>query len=227
MNPIIIYKLYGDFMNLSDLLTNQLTIGIIASVFGGALLTYGIPLIVRQIQSRFGVFSGQYIALTGDPRSGVILIESVQCHHVGNDLKGRIDGVTRLAVDRITYKTKGEIVNKGSYLFSGFVDGRSFVISYRTTVRGVQSSGVIALKTDSEGKIFTGKWAGFESNEIKSNLCIWIRIDSSISSKKQTETIVTKAEEYIASLSTVTSAGILKGYSSKSTSVNNIVGTSL
>jgi hypothetical protein len=155
--------------------------------------------VVKRIRALFGPFSGQYLALTGEPIAGTILVEDVGCRHRGDHLSGTIRGVAIFRRDQRTGEFREVAKNKGEYSFHGFVDERLFVISYRTRIQGVHSAGSIALKGDSSGSVFQGRWAGLVHDTVDDAMCIWVRLDPPVSSKKQRDKFLMRAREYMPS----------------------------
>lgn len=183
-------------MNIDGLATNPWIIALvtfIATVFITPLFSF----LLRTLKSAFGAFSGQYLGLTGDFRSGPILLEDVKCRHVGSQVFGKIIGVATLDDDKNEGRIKESQSNKGKYRFSGFVDGRLLLISYHTTIRSAHSSGSLALKADSSGNIFSGRWVGQVDDNIETAPCWWIKLTPTISSKRRRQAFIQQAISYL------------------------------
>ena len=162
-----------------------------------------VPLVsfcVRRIKGWFGAFSGQYLALTGDLKDGLILVEDVKCRHIGDRLTGIIRGVATLEIDTHTGQPKETAENKGKYSFVGFVDERLLVISYRSIIRAVHSSGSITLKADNVGRALFGTWAGLIEEAVETAPCAWLRAIPPISSKKKRDVFISYACKYATTL---------------------------
>lgn len=196
-------------MTISEFLNNSWTIGV-GSSLGTLALLFLIQIIVKSLQSLFGEFSGQYLAITGDPLSGTALIEFVECKHIRESLTGTVKGVSNLHLDLST-GIISMVKNAGKYRFNGFVDHRLFNISYRTILPGVESGGSIAMKCDSSGKTFTGIWAGLEEGTIQNAACTWVRINPTISPKNYSSSCISLAQKYFQTLYTESNPRLAKG----------------
>lgn len=172
----------------------NILIGLVCAVAGAAIFEF-VKSLGRWMRSMRGAFSGHYLALTGNLNGGLILVESAKCRHVGDNLYGMINGISNIEFDPITGNVSQYADNKGSYKFDGFADGRVVVISYRSIIQRVQSSGSIALKGDDSGEVFSGAWAGLDNGIIVNTPCVWIRLNPSVSSKKKD--LLKEAEKYL------------------------------
>lgn len=185
-------------MKIEEVIKNPWIISIVSAIVAALVIPLFI-FIFKKLRSMFGIFSGQYIAMTGDFNCGPILIEDVRCHHFKNLLYGKIFGVAILKQNPENGDFMFFAENKAKYKLSGFVDERVFVISYNSKISGVQSSGAIALKGDTSGKIFGGIWSGIVTESIESAYCIWSRLRPKISSKRKKEDFISNAENLIKS----------------------------
>lgn len=180
-------------MNLQDLINNNWFISIVSSLIT-LLVVPLINFLYNFIKSRYGVFSGNYIAITNSPDTGHYIFEFVKCNHIKNNLKGRIYGIA------FAQKTKDLVeINKQhkEYVFSGNVTERLFVISYRPIEKGNISLGTIALYGNAGGKIFTGIWSGLEEGEVVSESCVWYKCSSKLSYRKDYDKILEEAENFV------------------------------
>jgi len=178
-------------MNISE---NIWVVGLICAVAGAGIYEYG-KFIIKKLESIRGVFSGQYMALYGKFNEGWLELEFAKCQHNGDILSGTIDGVAYVEFDKITGKISRVTDEKGGYHFDGFVDGRVLVISYRSKIRRVQSSGSIALKGDDSGQVFSGVWAGLSDGKIDNTSCVWVRLNPLVSGKR--EDLLIQVQEYL------------------------------
>jgi hypothetical protein len=186
-------------MIIENLLQNPWVISILSAILTAIIIPISIY-IIKYIRSLFGVFSGQYLAITGNIFDGPILIEDVVCHHINNRLRGTIRGVAI-----IEYKAKNQslsIISEShtSYKFTGYIDERLLVISYFSKLKGVQSTGTISLKCDSSGRIFSGVWSGIVTEFIESSHCIWIRMIPKISSTRKKDEFLSNAKTFLTHL---------------------------
>lgn len=126
--------------------------------------------------TRFGPFSGQYIAYTRGQDGTSMLVEEVRCRQITQRLEGTIHGVAHLSFDTASRKHVETAANAGVYRFTGFLDQRVFVLSYQTTIPEQHNSGVIALKVDASGAFCQGTWAGLVGDDIATADCLWLRL---------------------------------------------------
>jgi hypothetical protein len=147
------------------------------------------------LRACLGPFTGRYIAFTGPGQDGYVLIEDVRCRHNGTRISGTIYGVAFVKLDTESGVITEASENTGIYRFRGFVDERVFVISYRTLIPGLQSSGSITLQGDTLGKIFSGSWAGVAGDKISHNSCAWVRLKPSVSSRRNRSEFLRRAKE--------------------------------
>ena len=160
------------------------------SIFLGLLIT---PLLNRS-GALFGRFSGKYIAVTFQPaKTDRFLLEIVTCHHVGNKVFGRIEGVCFA-------QQKGDDLvaldnNKGKYKFEGFVDERLFVISYSTTIRGAKGAGTLTLQGDGSGTVFDGVWGGYDEGKVIGTRCIWFLYRGRLDPKNDKNLLIESARK--------------------------------
>ena len=185
-------------MNIDTLPTDPWIIAL-ASFIATVFITPLFLILLRILKSAFGVFSGQYLALTGDFRNGPILLEDVKCRHVDGQVAGKIRGVATLEIDRSEGPIKESQCNRGNYRFSGFVDQRLLLVSYRSAIRGAHSSGSLALKADSSGNIFSGTWAGQVEENIETAPCLWIKVIPSVSLKRYRQAFIQQAIKHLQS----------------------------
>ncbi len=168
----------------------------IASIILAVVLEPLFKKAIGNIRALYGSFSGTYIALSGEPGKGSVVVEIVKCKHIGQKILGKIDGVTFARVEQ-----NGELVevsgNDGQYKFNGIVDERTLVLSFHSTLRGVKGSGTLTLQGDSSGKVFTGVWSGFDVKNIASSPCIWIKADKNLDVKKGKEAILKEAQRFL------------------------------
>jgi hypothetical protein len=169
-------------------------VGLICAVAGAGIYEFT-KYMARRLESMHGSFSGQYIALTGNLDGGPIIVEFANCRHFVDNLRGTIEGIANIEFDSTTGKIHRIADNNASYQFDGFVDGRVLVISYRSKIRRVQSSGSVALKGDDVGAVFLGAWAGLDDGMIVNTPCVWIRHDTNMSTKK--EDLFIQAQKYL------------------------------
>jgi len=163
----------------------------LATVLAWPIINY----VINNIKSCFGIFSGQYIGITFYYDSRNILIENITCRQIKNELIGKIKGVAFL---KIYSKDKKETIkNEGLYKFYGFVDERLLCISYKTTIKGLHSSGAIVVESDSTGKLLTGTWAGIGDDSIINGYYKMIKISESIFTKKNNNEIMSIAINYL------------------------------
>jgi len=147
--------------------------------------------------TRFGAFSGQYIAFTWGQNGDTVLVEEVRCRQVSNRLEGTIHGVAFLMYDRDKRRFAVLAENKGVYRFTGFVDQRLFVVSYQTLIPAQHSAGVIAIKADSSGLFCDGSWAGLVGDTVQTSSCQWTKLHPPISALEKRSEFLQKAMQYI------------------------------
>ena len=170
----------------------------IASSLVTAIVIVTVKFLSTWLKSRFGMFSGQYMALTWTRDDSEVLLEDVSCRHVGNTLTGRIRGVAVLRRKPESHEVEEVAPNGGLYRFSGSVQERVFVVSYRTCIRALNSAGAIALLGDHSGTIFLGSWAGLDQGKVQHARCVWFVLHPRISSRRQREAFLDMARNYVA-----------------------------
>jgi hypothetical protein len=148
--------------------------------------------------TRFGPFSGQYIAYTRGADGGSVLVEEVRCRQVTQRLEGSIQGVAHLTLDARSGRYSETVANAGIYRFTGFIDQRVFVLSYQTTIAEQHNSGVIALKVDASGAFCQGTWAGLVGDSIATADCTWVRLVPPIDPTASRARFIEQASEYLA-----------------------------
>ncbi len=183
-------------MNYQLLITNPWTIALLSSLTTAVVIPF-LSVIIKKVRSCFGVFSGQYIGLTGNLNSNHILLEDVRCKQIGNKLIGKIYGVAIIEKLDKELKYREKMKNVGKYKFRGFVDERIFVISYRTVIPAQHSSGAIALDGNSMGTLHRGIWTGLVEDSIEQSACRWIKLPRKISSKRNQAAFISEALEYL------------------------------
>jgi hypothetical protein len=141
-----------------------------------------LTLLVINIRSWFGSFSGTYLELTLRQDAKSAVVEIVKCQHIGDRVQGNVKGISFVEL------RDGKLIelaqNEGKYKLSGNVDERILVLSYYTTNRGAKGSGTMILEADSSGRIFKGVWAGFDEGQVASSVCIWVRINNELSKNR-------------------------------------------
>ena len=178
----IFFNALQESLDISALPKDPWLIGLfffIATILFTAVVTPIFKVTFRAICGLFGVFSGQYLALTGDLKSGPILIEMVKCRQLRNNLKGTIDGVASILIEDNRRDVNRIASGMGKYRFDGFLDGRLFVLSYQSRSRRVRGAGLLVLKGDASGTLFSGQWSGSTGDEIINGPCSWIRLSRS------------------------------------------------
>ncbi len=175
----------------------------IVSIFIGLAIEPIVRGAINYVRSRFGAFTGVYLALTGQPDE-TILVECVHAKHVGRRFYGRITGLAFVRLDRVGRKNmsyKAAVVAKSTarYRFDGSISERVFVVSYHTTITAVRNSGAITLNANDLGSTLTGMWGGFDNGIVKSASCIWHKISAIDTSKLEDqsylESLVSKFAE--------------------------------
>lgn len=189
-------------MNAQSLIENTWFIAFTSSVITALVILPGLRGIWKRLRSLFGIFSGQYIAFTWAWPEQKILLEEVSCRHIGDTLIGRIRGVAILKKEPKSKEVQEVATNKGVYKFIGSVNERLFVISYKTTIPALRSSGAIALQGDSKGKVFSGGWVGLVEERVEHAQCTWLMIDKKISWKRNREQLIEYAKDIISSMET-------------------------
>lgn len=156
----------------------------------------------KYFRSRFGAFSGSYLALTKYENTDQILIEEINIKHIGDNIGGKISsyGVATVNEGVVTDIEKFQ----GDDAFEGFVDGRVIVGSYKTKSTRQNSSGSIVLKADSSGDIFSGSSTGYEDIFVQSGECYWVHNKIDFLKEKE-EAVVTKINSIITALTLYTS----------------------
>jgi len=174
-------------------MTNPWLVSLVTAL-ATALLLAMVRWLLRRVRALRGPFSGQYLALTESATSGRILVEKVSCRQVGDHLAGSIDGLGILS------QTDGRhfSANRGAYRFRGEVDQGVFLISYKTRIPALLSSGTLTLKADPTGRLLSGVWSGLIRGQLQSAACHWIRILPRKRGKKGRGQLLELAREYVA-----------------------------
>ncbi len=170
------------------------------SSFATAVAVPLFNLLANKLRSLFGAFSGQYIGYTWKSSSKQLLLEDVRCRHIGKNLAGKIYGVTVLEAESDLKQMKEIEDNKGVYCFKGFIDERLVLLSYRTVIPGVRSSGSITMNADSNGQMFFGNWAGMVGSHIDSAHCMWVKSVPQISSRKHRDKFIAQAKKFLSDI---------------------------
>ena len=131
----------------------------------------GFSFIYMRIRSLRGAFTGNYISLIQFDDSNKLLIEFIECRHVGNRVTGIIYSIG--SCDLIGAELKNYNKTIGIYKFNGFFDERIIAVSYKTKSKREKSVGNITMRADPSGHVFIGMWSGFEEQEVLSGNCHW------------------------------------------------------
>ena len=180
-----------------EILSNPWFVGVLSSLIT-AILIICFDFFVSSIRAWFGMFSGQYLAVTWLDGDNFILIEDVACKHHGSKLSGRINGVAVFSRNRDSGSITEIGYNCGAYKFLGYVQERLFIISYQTKIAALHSAGALTLLSDSSGIIITGAWTGCDDGRVRHANCSWFRLGKKISSKKNRAKFLEMATDIIA-----------------------------
>jgi hypothetical protein len=164
----------------------------------------------RYIRSLSGIYSGQYLAFTGDPKNGHVLVEDVMVRQVGNRIAGKIFGVAVLIKNQKTGHINESLENKGKYRFSGFVSDGVLLISYFTRIRGLRSAGNITLKDNTAGMFLSGVWSGVVHDPVESSPCSWLKLRPRISTKSARSLFIVFARDMLEMAESITLGTISK-----------------
>lgn len=159
-----------------------------------------LKLVINWIASRFGIYSGNYLSITGNIDTGPLLIEQIKCRQIRERLKGKIIGIYIFHIDSEHKKIIKYLINRGKYTFNGFVKERLLVISYNSIIRGVNSSGAIAIKSDTDCRLFKGAWAGLVNDNVESSSCIWLKLKPSLPIKNRKYYLISIVLDYFKSI---------------------------
>lgn len=173
-------------------LTDPWVIGIGSALLGAMVTAVG-RAIFRWFQAARGPFSGWYVALYFEPR-GPVLVEVVKCRHSGKNLRGTIWSIATFELGDLD-----EVKASDGWRseFSGFVEERVLVLSYKSRERGTHSVGAMALKGDDVGKVFRGAWTGIAHGNVVSAECHWVRVRRSRWDQPFDEAMIAQARGYL------------------------------
>lgn len=171
---------------MNDLIHNDWFISIGSSIIM-LIIVPAFAFLINNIRGRYGIFSGTYIAITGEPGRKDKIVELIQCRHIKNDIKGKIYGVAF-----IKYRGANEEIqpNKNVFRFKGNVQERLLVASYRPVAKGDLSAGTFTLNGNTAGTLFSGTWSGLEVGEVESSHCKWIKWKRKLNLKKDYDLII-------------------------------------
>lgn len=124
------------------------------------------------IRSRRGKLTGTYLALTR--QEDQLVAERVRCWHIGQRLRGRIQGVALIRPEGGRVRSYEPI--QGTYTFVGRRIGRVLLLQYWDR-SGTDQAGTIALNVQPpREQLFLGTWAGMTSEGLTSASCLWVRV---------------------------------------------------
>lgn len=184
----------------SGIMTNPWLIATVAFLASQVGVPF-INLIAHRVRARFGVFSGQYLALTGIPENGSILIESIRCRNIHERLTGTIKGIAVIPANEEN-SVASVIGNEAKYRFGGYVSERTLSVSYKSSKPRERSLGLIILKGDETGTVFSGQWAGSAGESLINTPCTWIRLDPPIATSLPTNEFVSASLNRLTNLET-------------------------
>jgi hypothetical protein len=183
-------------------LTDPWVIGIGSALLGAMVTAVG-RAIFRWFQAARGPFSGWYVALYFEEQ-GPVLVEVVKCRHSGRNLRGTIRSIATFDLGdldeaKTSYRWRSE--------FSGFVEERVLVLSYKSRERGTHSVGAMAMKGDDVGKIFRGTWAGIAHGSVVSAKCHWVRVSPPRFDQPIADVMISHAKGYLRQMEGSASTG--------------------
>lgn len=171
---------------MNDLIHNDWFISIGSSIIM-LIIVPAFTFVINNIRSRYGIFSGTYIAITGEPGRKDKIVELVQCMHIKNAIKGKIYGVAYLKYGGSNEEIQA---NKNVFRFKGNVQERLLVAFYRPVAKGDLSAGTLTLNGNTAGTLFSGTWSGLEAGEVDSSHCKWIKCKRKLNLKKDYDLII-------------------------------------
>ncbi len=180
-------------MDWGQVLSNQWTVAMVATL-GGIVLVPLLRLALDFLRARIGHFSGRYLSLSWNPDRTFVHVEEVLCAHRGNRMAGTIRGVATLKKDPNTNQYVRSEANLRKYKFSGNVEDRLLVLSYRSSLKAVRSAGCISIEPENTGLLFFGEWVGLVDKAVLSGECLWRMLGREERLRSGTEAFLQLAE---------------------------------
>jgi hypothetical protein len=131
---------------------------------------------VDWIQARRGELTGTYLALSQDDGPSTLVVEIIQCQHMGPRLKGKIITWAVASLGTVGTSVNIDDSSRGAtYSFDGRLQARQALLSYWDDAKASQFGGTLTIGLDASGSVFRGIWSGTAANgQIVSGPCVWI-----------------------------------------------------